>query len=222
MIKNLFFDLDGTLTDSSEGITKCAKLALEHFGITGYELSELTAFIGPPLRDSFPNHGIAESDVEEAIKVFRGRYNTIGKFENVPYDGIKSVLERLKNSGHRLYVATSKPEVTAVQILDKFDLSQYFEIICGATMDGGRDSKESVIKYLLENISKDNNSILKDDDFLNDVVMIGDTKFDVIGASVFGIKTIGVTWGFGTAEEMIEAGAIKIVDNVDQLYDAVK
>lgn len=207
--KSLFFDLDGTLTDSSEGITKCAQLALRHFGISAEDRSALRVFIGPPLRGSFPKFGVPEERVEEAVEVFRSRYNVVGKFENRPYDGIRELLERLKQDGYRLFVATSKPEVTAKEILHKFDLAKYFEIICGATMDGQRDSKESVIAYLLDQTDGEM------------PLMIGDTAYDVNGANVFGIPTMGVSWGFGHREEMLSAGALGIVDTPEQLYHVI-
>lgn len=206
---SLFFDLDGTLTDSSEGITKCAQLALRHFGISAEDRSALRVFIGPPLRDSFPKFGVPEDQVEEAVSVFRSRYNTVGKFENRPYDGIQPLLERLREDGYRLFVATSKPETTAKEILQKFHLDNYFEIICGATMDGQRDSKESVIRHLLSQTEASH------------ALMIGDTAYDVNGANVFGIPTLGVTWGFGSQGEMLEAGAIGLVDTPEALYHAI-
>ena len=206
---SVFFDLDGTLTDSSEGITKCAQLALNHFGIPAEDRNALRVFIGPPLRETFPKFGVPEDGVEEAVAVFRSRYTTVGKFENIPYEGIRQVLETLKARGLKLFVATSKPEVTAVEILNKFDLSKYFDLICGATMDGKRDSKESVIEYLLSQTDG------------TGAVMIGDTAFDVVGARAFGIPTIGVSWGFGTVREMTEAGAIRIVDSMEALLAAI-
>lgn len=211
MIKNIFWDLDGTLTDSSEGITNCARLALSHYGFTGYEKEQLLSFIGPPLRESFPKYGIPEAEVENAIKIFRERYTTIGKFENSPYAGIKELLKKLKDEGFRHYVATSKPEETAKQILDKFEMTDYFEIICGATMDGRIDSKESVIAYLLENIGE-----------IDNVIMVGDTEFDVIGAKEHNIRTIGVSWGFGSKERMFNEGAVAVVDTMDELFNILK
>ena len=206
---SVFFDLDGTLTDSSEGITKCAQLALNHFGIPAEDRNALRVFIGPPLRETFPKFGVPEDGVEEAVAVFRSRYTTVGKFENIPYEGIRQVLETLKARGLKLFVATSKPEVTAVEILNKFDLAKYFDLICGATMDGKRDSKESVIEYLLSQTDG------------TGAVMIGDTAFDVVGAKTFGIPTIGVSWGFGTVREMTDAGAIRIVDSMEALLAAI-
>ena len=207
----VLFDLDGTLTDSSEGITKCAALALNHFGIAVNSLDELRVFVGPPLRDTFVEFGIAPSDVEEAITIFRSRYNTVGKFENTPYSGIHSLLETLQQDGCRLFVATSKPETTAIEILNKFELSQYYEEICGATMDISRETKDAVIAYLLNKI-----------DCVEKAVMVGDTAFDVRGAAAHCIPTIGVSWGFGSTASMQEAGAIAIADTPDQLLQLLQ
>lgn len=204
----ILFDLDGTLTDSGEGITKCAQLALNHFGIPIEDRTQLRCFVGPPLRESFPKFGVPEDRVEEAITVFRSRYLTVGKFENVPYPGIEQLLRTLKEQGHRLYVATSKPESTAVEILNKFELSQYFTRICGASMDSGRDSKEAVIAYLLELEGR-----------AQKTVMVGDTAFDVIGAAAHKIPTIGVSWGYGDVNEMLEAGACAIAATPEELGD---
>ena len=202
----ILFDLDGTLTDSGEGITKCAQLALSHFGIHIEDRTRLRCFVGPPLRESFPKFGVPEDRVEEAIAVFRSRYLTVGKFENIPYPGIENLLRTLKGQGHRLYVATSKPESTAVEILDKFALSTYFTRICGASMDSGRDSKEAVIAYLLELEGREQKT-----------VMVGDTAFDVIGAAAHEIPTIGVSWGYGDVDEMLAAGACAIAHTPEEL-----
>ncbi len=199
MCKAIFFDLDGTLTDSGEGIINCAILALEHFHLPVPDRKTLGVFVGPPLRDTFQKFGVREDQVEEAVRVFRSRYTTIGKFENEPYPGIRTLLENLKAKGHKLYVATSKPEVTALEILHKFDLDHYFEIICGATLDGTRDSKESVLAFLLSQIET-----------VSQPVMVGDTAFDVLGAKAHGIPTVGVAWGYGSCEEMEAAGAAAI------------
>ena len=203
----ILFDLDGTLTDSGEGITKCAQLALRHFGIDIPDRTRLRVFVGPPLRESFPKFGVPEDGVEEAIRVFRSRYLTVGKFENAPYPGIRELLERLKAQGHRLFVATSKPETTAVEILEKFQLARYFEKICGAESDSSRDTKEAVIAYLLEQTG-----------VLQNAVMVGDTAYDVLGAKAHGIPAIGVSWGYGSVEEMEAAGAAAIVDTPEALY----
>ena len=207
---SVFFDLDGTLTDSAEGITKCAQLALSHFGLDYPDLNELKVFVGPPLREMFPKFGVPAEKVEEAVTVFRSRYLTVGKFENSPYDGIVEMLEALKRMGKKLYIATSKPEKIAKEILAHFDLDKYFDNICGATMDGSRDSKESVIAYLL--------SETKD---LGSVVMVGDTDFDVIGAASHGISTIGVSWGYGKVSDMEAAGAKAIANTPKELFELI-
>ena len=204
--KVILFDLDGTLTDSGKGITNCARLALEHFGIQAEGFDALVHFIGPPLRDSFLRSGVPEKDVEEAITLYRSRYNTVGKYENTPYPGIREVLETLQAQGHRLFVATSKPEAVSVDILQKFDLYRYFELVCGAALDRSRDSKASVIAYLLEQIGSHGN-----------IIMVGDTDYDVIGAAAHNIPTIGVSWGYGNAETMKACGAIAIAHTMDEL-----
>ena len=210
MADSVFFDLDGTLTDSAEGITKCAQLALGHFGLDYPDRSVLNVFVGPPLREMFPKFGVPSDRVEEAITVFRSRYLTVGKFENSPYPGIVEMLEALVSQGKKLFIATSKPEKTAKEILEHFGLTKYFENICGATMDGSRDSKESVIAYLLSETEN-----------LGSAVMVGDTAFDVIGASAHGIETIGVSWGYGKVSEMEEAGAKAIANTPRELLELI-
>ena len=205
--KSGIFYLDGTLTDSGEGITKCVRLALEHFGIPVKNLDDLRFFLLLPLRDSFVKAGVPEDKVEEAIAVYRSRYTNVGLFENTPYSGIRELLEKLTALGYRLFVATSKPEEMAVRVLKKFDLFRYFEKVCGATMDKSRDSKSAVIAYLLAECSNGENAI-----------MVGDTTFDVIGATEHKIPTIGVSWGYGNAEEMKEAGVVSIENTPDELY----
>ena len=209
--KAILFDLDGTLTDSGEGIINCAILALEHFGLPVPSREDLGVFVGPPLDDSFKKFGVADHQVDEAIRIFRGRYLTKGKFENSPYPGIPEMLSQLQALGHDLYVATSKPEETAVEIMDHFDLSKYFKRICGATMDKARNSKSKVIAYLLDTCGRGDN-----------IIMVGDTAFDVIGAKSHNIPTIGVSWGYGMVRDMEEAGAVSIARNVDELFELLK
>lgn len=206
MSKTILFDLDGTLTDSGEGIINCAILALEHFGLPIPSREAMRVFVGPPLHESFVKHGVPADQTEEAIRIYRSRYIPIGKFENTPYPGIRELLETLKNDGHTLYVATSKPEQMSVEILEHFDLAKYFTKICGATMDTSRSTKEAVIEYLLHENGKAEN-----------MVMVGDTKFDVIGAKAHNIPAIGVSWGYGTVQEMQDAGAAAIADDPQQL-----
>jgi len=210
-MKAIFFDLDGTLTDSGEGIINCATLALEHFGLPVPSREEMGVFVGPPLDQTFLKFGVPADKTDEAIKVFRSRYLVVGKFENTPYPGIHQVLDTLKKQGYRLFVATSKPETTAIEILHKFDLAHYFEVICGATFDTNRVHKADVIAYLLEQIGTP-----------EDILMVGDTEFDVLGAAAHGIDTIGVSWGYGKVDAMEKAGAIAIAHSMDELLQLIQ
>lgn len=204
--KAILFDLDGTLTDSGEGIINCASLALAHFGLPVPSREEMRVFVGPPLRETLMRFGVKPADVEEAMQVFRGRYLTKGKFENKPYPGIRELLEQLRAQGHRLYVATSKPEIQAVEIMEHFDLAKYFDIIAGATMDKARDTKAAVIAYLKAQAGD-----------MAQAVMVGDTAFDVTGAAAHGIPTIGVAWGYGQVADMEAAGAVAIARDPAEL-----
>ncbi len=211
MQKAILFDLDGTLTDSGEGIINCAILALEHFGLPIPSREEMRVFVGPPLHESFIKHGVPADQADEAVRIYRSRYIPIGKFENTPYPGIRELLEALKSEGHKLYVATSKPEAMSVEILEHFDLAKYFDQICGATMDTSRSSKEAVIEYLLQQNGRADN-----------MIMVGDTKFDVIGAKAHGIPTIGVSWGYGEVADMEEAGAVGIANSAEELLEMLR
>jgi len=211
MRKTILFDLDGTLTDSGEGIINCAILALEHFGCPIPSREEMRVFVGPPLHESFIKHGVPAEKAEEAVAVYRSRYIPIGKYENVPYPGIRELLEVLKAEGHTLYVATSKPEAMSVDILEHFDLAKYFDRICGASMDTSRSTKEAVIAYLIEQNGRSDN-----------MIMVGDTKFDVIGAKHHGIPAIGVSWGYGEVQDMVEAGAAAIADSTQELLELLR
>jgi phosphoglycolate phosphatase len=206
--KTILFDLDGTLTDSGEGIINCVIPALKHFGLPVPPREELRVFVGPPLRDSFIRFGVKPEDAEEAVAIYRKRYVPTGMFENTPYPGIHALLAALRDAGHTLYVATSKPEEMATAILEKFHLAPFFHMICGASMDHSRDSKDKVIGYLLE----------RTDDVTN-AIMVGDTAYDVLGAAEHGIPTIGVAWGYGTVKDMEKAGAKAIVYSPAQLLD---
>ena len=207
MTRSILFDLDGTLTDSGKGIMNCAIYTLEYYGLPIPSIEELRTIVGPPLHESFVRFGVPESEAENAVAKYRERYVPIGAYENTPYPGIRELLERLKAEGHRLYVATSKPEGMSVDILKHFDLDRYFTRICGASMDTSRSTKDAVIAYLLTECGAQENAI-----------MVGDTAFDVLGAKEHGIPTIGVSWGYGTVESMKQAGAAAIVNTMEALY----
>ena len=184
----------------------CAELALRHFGIPVPSRNQMRVFVGPPLDQTFIKFGVPADKTDEAIEVFRSRYRTVGKFENFPYPGIREALQTLKAQGHRLFVATSKPEVLANEVLGHFALADFFEQIAGATLDGSRSHKADVITYLL-GLTGD----------VGQTVMVGDTAFDVTGAAAHGIPTIGVSWGYGEVADMENAGAVAIAHTMGEL-----
>ena len=206
-------DLDGTITNPAEGITKCFEYALNYFGIEVEDRADLEQFIGPPLRQSFKEgFGFDEEKATEAIAKYRERFIPTGKFENQVYDGMEDALQRLKEAGKVLIVATSKPEYLAVQILEHFGLDGYFDDICGSCDDQNRNEKDEVIRYVLEK---------HDITDLDDVLMVGDRKFDVIGAGKCGLKCMGVLYGFGDREELEAAGAAYIAETVEEMAQMI-
>ena len=211
MKKAILFDLDGTLTDSGEGIINCAQYAFQQMGYPVPSREEMGVFVGPPLWDTFEKFGIPKERTDEAVQIFRSRYVPIGKFENTPYPGIRELLEALGAEGSLLYVATSKPETTAVEVLEHFDLARYFDRICGADLEKKRNSKDAVIAYLLNMTGSD-----------AEMVMVGDTEYDVLGAAAHGIPTIGVSWGYGDVAAMEKAGAKAIANSTKELLEMLR
>lgn len=209
-MKFIFFDLDGTLTDPQEGITNSVKYALDKFGISVSDKTVLFPFIGPPLIDSFKQfYGFSEEDAELAVKYYREYFSVKGKFENEVYLGITDALKNLTQSGYKLVLATSKPEIFAQEILEFFNLKKYFYCVCGASMDASRSKKEEVIAYALQKTQAKK----------EDCIMVGDRRFDVIGAHFNGIKALGVTYGYGDKKELLEAGADYLVESVCMLEE---
>ncbi len=198
--KYILFDLDGTLTDPKEGITKCVQHSLKKFGIER-EQDGLTDFIGPPLKEMFER--TFNIDGDKAVEAYRERFSTIGLFENRVYDGIKELLSALKANGMTLAVATSKPTVFTLRILEKFELSQYFNCIVGSELDGRRTDKSEVISEVLNQLNIDDKS---------KAVMIGDRIYDLEGAKKCGIDCISVSYGFATEGELEDQGAVFIAD----------
>lgn len=197
----LFFDLDGTLTDSAPGIVRSAKYALSHFGITLDDRTMLK-FIGPPLLESFQNLcGLDEEKSREAIRLYREYFAVKGMFENSVYDGVPEMLKRLRREGKILAVATSKPEIYAKQILDHFGLTEYFSFISGAALDHVRMTKADVLQKAVEGTE------LSD---LSRGLMIGDRMHDVEGAKTVGMETLGVLYGYGSRDELMKAGAVGV------------
>ncbi|MCR1841099.1 HAD family hydrolase [Murimonas intestini] len=203
------FDLDGTLTDPEMGITNSVAYALEYYGIHVEERKTLHPFIGPPLRDSFQKYyNFSEEQAGEAVWKYREYFSTKGLFENEVYEGIASMLKKLKDAGRTLIVATSKPTVYSGQILEHFGLSEYFDDIQGSCLDGTRDAKDEVIAYALEQ------NCVTD---LDSAVMIGDRCYDIAGAKKCGLESIGVLYGYGDRQELESAGADHIVNTVAEL-----
>lgn len=202
----IIFDLDGTITDSGAGIIHGFRIVLERFGLPMIPPELERSVVGPPLRDSFLRFGIEEQRIDEAVKMYRTFYIAEGQYENFVYAGIEQMLKTLKACGYRLYIATSKPETMAINILKYFGLDEYFDLICGAAEDRSRDTKEKVITHLLVQIGDGSRAI-----------MVGDTVYDVIGAGALGVPAIGVAWGYGQTQQMQDAGAIEIADDPAQL-----
>lgn len=210
--KHILFDLDGTLTDSGEGIMNSGRYAFEQLGIPAPDEQGLRKMVGPPLGVSFSRLGVPKEQVEEAIRLYRDRYNNHGgKYQNKVYPGIEEMLQTLKSSGCILYVATSKPEGLAKEILEGFRLASYFEYIAGATLDHSRESKGDVLKYLLGIIG-----------ISSDTLMVGDTDYDVTGAHERNIPCAGVSWGYGEKEDLQSADAEIIVDSAEELIAFIR
>ncbi len=212
-MKNYFFDLDGTLTDSADGIVNSVIYALKSFGIEETDREALRSFVGPPLKDSFmERYGFSPEKAEEALNRFRERFTTIGIFENSLYPGIPKVLSAIRERGDRVILATSKPEVFAKRILDHFDLTQYFDHICGANLDeSNRVEKEEVLQYALEKSGADPKASY----------MIGDRKYDMEAGRKLGFSTVGVLYGYGSREELETAGADVICETVEELREVL-
>lgn len=205
--KHLLFDLDGTLTDPQEGIINSVQYALKGFGVKK-ENHELLYFIGPPLHKSFEAIlGTAEKAFE-AVDVYREYYSVKGLFENKVYDGIPELLEELNKNSKVLHIATSKPLKFAEQILHHFNIHRHFNIIMGSNMDGSRTEKQEVIQEILNQLPGTASE---------EFVMIGDRKYDVIGAKYHGIDSISVGFGYGTLEELTNAQPTYIAAKIKDL-----
>jgi len=209
MWRTVLFDLDGTLTDPKEGITSAFAYALRRFGIEA-DPDSLTAVIGPPLMDSFRDmYGFSHDEAVEAVREYRVYFSERGWAENVPYPGIPELLANLRREGCRLALATSKPELFTLRIMEHFGLKGYFDLICAAPMDesdGGK--KENVIAAALADMGAAGS---------DDVVMVGDRRYDIFGAHKNHIPAIGVLYGYGSRTELEEAGADYITESVRSL-----
>lgn len=207
-MKTILFDLDGTLVDSGPGITKCAQYALAHFGIEEPELSKLEFFVGPPLKKTFMGYyGFSEEKAEQAVVKYRERYHKVGIFECTLYPDVKEVLASLKEKGVEIALASSKPEISCRQILEHFDILKYFDEVVGAEMHGPRNEKKDVLKEALRRLGKS----------AKECLLVGDTRFDAIGAGEVGMDCIGVTYGYGTEDELREAGVSVVFSSMKEV-----
>lgn len=207
--KYILFDLDGTITDSKEGIVASVQFALDKMGVPETKVSNLEKFVGPPLKFSFQEYyAFSDEFAEKAIEYYREYYREKGIYENKLYDGIIPLLQSLKQSGFTIALATSKPTIFATKILEHFNVAQYFDIIVGSNLDGTRTDKAEVISYVCEHLPIYN---------VNQAVMIGDRMYDINGANAMEMDSIGVLYSDGSLEEFQEANATYVVNSVEEL-----
>lgn len=211
--REIFFDLDGTLTDPFEGITGSVQRSLKYFGIEVKDRCELKCFIGPPLWESYMKYyGMTREEADEAVVRYREYFSVKGLYENRVYEGIPELLSELKETGLRLSVATSKPWIFSQKILEKFELAGYFDFLSGSELDGRRVNKADVIEYAIEKLGiADRSSIL----------MVGDRLHDIEGAHKCGVKAAGVLWGYGDRAEHTEHGADYIAESIKELKEII-
>lgn len=202
----VLFDLDGTLTDPGLGITNSVAHALRRMGRPVPPRQQLYRYIGPPLISSFMEYaGLTEAEARQAVTLYRDYFAPTGIFENAVYEGIPALLGDLRAAGRQVVLATSKPEKFAVQILEHFDLAQYFDVVAGASMDESRTAKADVIALALQRCGA------------VQAVMVGDREHDVLGARANGLPCIGVGYGYGSREELLDAGAAAFAETVADL-----
>ena len=213
-MKNIiYFDLDGTISDSAPGIIDSVKYALSYFRIDEKDEKKLNLFIGPPLFDAFSAvYGMTKEDADRAVEKYRENYNKNGAIYNFNiYDGVEDMLKALKKASKKLYIATAKPTEFAKKILDRADLSKYFDNIYGASFDETRRTKTAVIEYAI----KENNHKK------SDILMVGDRENDVTGAKNNGIDVLGVLYGYGSQEELKDAGCKNIVKTPKEVAEFI-
>jgi phosphoglycolate phosphatase len=206
MTQTVFFDLDGTLTDPMVGITSSIQFALEQLGAEVPEANELLWCIGPPLLENFQTL-VGHDRAAAAVVHYRERFSREGLYENTPYSGIHDALSALQSGGVRLCVASSKPHVYVRQILEHFELIQYFSDVFGSELDGTRTDKSDLIRHALSETRVD----------ASDATMVGDRKHDIVGALDNGVATVGVLYGYGSVEELTRAGANRFANAPSEL-----
>ena len=205
---HVFFDLDGTLTDPREGMVNCFEYALERLGIEVDPTVRLETFIGPPLHDSFRELCGGEARVEEAVACYRERFATLGLYENRVYDGIPQALAALAGKAASIHVVTSKPTPFAIRIVEHFAIDHHFDAVYGSHLDGRLGDK---IELIADVLAREGIEPAR-------AVMIGDRKFDMLGAKNHGIRALGVLWGYGTKEELLAAGADALCEHPREIH----
>jgi len=207
-IDTLFCDLDGTLTDSREGIIRCIRYALERFGSPVPSEESLVHWIGPPLQETFAAYLSADiADVDRVLSYYRERYAAAGIYENRIYTGIRDMLTELSDSGLRFYVVTSKPWKYAETVVDSIGLMKFFKAVYGSEMDGQRTNKADLIRYIRS----------REDIRPERTLMIGDREHDILAAQRHAIDGVGVAWGYGSTEELENAGALAVCETPSAL-----
>lgn len=216
MIKAILWDLDGTIINSEEGITKCVQYALRAQGIDEPDLKKLHCFIGPPLGQMYQEkYQMSKEEAWQAVVRYRERFDVAGIFECCLYDGVRETIISLKRKGYLQALASSKPEPACRRILAHFGLDPYFDEIAGATLDGSISTKQEVLgeldrRWVGRGLSK------------REICLIGDTKYDAAGAKEHGIRSIGVGYGFGTREEQLAAGAEAVFDTIEEVENYIE
>ena len=210
----LFFDLDGTLTDPALGITNSIMYALKQFAIEVARREDLYVFIGPPLFASFQKYyHFDDAKADQAVTLYREYFAKQGLYENTPYPHIHDTLKTLKDMGYQLAVATSKPEPFARTILEHFELAAYFDVISGSDINDRQESKADVIKRALDRLGNPPRETC---------LMIGDREHDAIGAKANQMDCLGVTYGYGSREELLQAGCVDVVDDNQDLPEKIQ
>ena len=209
MPAHIYFDLDGTLTDPYEGITRCILYALDELGYPHPDDDYLYSCIGPPLWDTFPEL-VGEELTKKAVALYRERFVDVGWKENKPYEGIHDALANVAEAGHTLFVATAKPHMHAARIIEHFGMGDYIHNVYGSELDGTRATKTDLLKFAVD---KNPGTVTR--------IMIGDRRHDLAGAIANDIEPVGVTWGYGSLEELETAGATAIAHSPAELVDIV-
>jgi len=209
MLSNILFDLDGTLTDPKDGITRCIQFALDQLGTTSPDVDQLDWCIGPPLRGSFSQLLNTKDDtlLDQALFHYRKRFSECGMFENVVYPEVIGSLRRIRKAGIRVFLATSKPEVFAKQILDHFDLSPFFDAVYGSELNGRLSDKGDLVAHILDTEDLDPKMTL----------IVGDRSHDIIGGKKNSIMTAAVSYGYGSREELTSFKPDFIFDTISDL-----